>query len=72
MTGVTANTVALGMMGTPAMEQSPWYSQMVAQVPVGRLGAPLDAGAAVAFVASPESSFITGQTINVNGGQVMN
>lgn len=44
---------------------------IVSQIPAGRLGRPSDIAAAVLFLASEEASFITGQTINVNGGLVM-
>jgi len=64
--GVTANTLALGLMsnaGDAAGTQS-----IAASVPVGRLGTPEDVGAAVVYLASPEASWITGQTIGLNGG----
>lgn len=44
---------------------------IVRQIPAGRLGRPSDVAAAVLFLASQEAGFITGQTINVNGGLVM-
>ena len=64
--GVTANTLALGLMsnaGDAAATRS-----IAATVPVGRLGTPDDVGAAVVYLASPEASWITGQTIGLNGG----
>jgi meso-butanediol dehydrogenase/(S,S)-butanediol dehydrogenase/diacetyl reductase len=44
--------------------------QMTARIPVGRLGQPADIGAAAVFLASPASSFITGQTLMVDGGMI--
>jgi 3-oxoacyl-[acyl-carrier protein] reductase len=46
-------------------------NNIVQQIPSGRLGAPADVAAAVFFLASDEADFITGQTLNVNGGLFM-
>jgi 3-oxoacyl-[acyl-carrier protein] reductase len=71
--GVTVNTLALGLMAADGEEgRSDATSAMARRVPVGRLGRPSDAGAAVAFLASAEASWITGQTINLNGGSTTN
>jgi 2-hydroxycyclohexanecarboxyl-CoA dehydrogenase len=45
--------------------------QFLKSVPVGRFGEPEDIGNAVAWLASEESSYITGQTIGVNGGRYL-
>ncbi|WP_442863683.1 SDR family oxidoreductase [Arthrobacter sp. FW306-07-I] len=44
-------------------------SATIESIPVGRAGNPADVAATVAWLASPQASFVTGTTINVNGGQ---
>jgi 3-oxoacyl-[acyl-carrier protein] reductase len=44
---------------------------MVAAIPLGTLGEPEDVGWAVRFLASPEAAYITGQTLVIDGGQVL-
>lgn len=66
--GVTANTLALGLMANAGGAQG--IAGLERSVPVGRLGTPEDVGAAVVFLASREAGWITGQTIGVNGGSV--
>lgn len=63
--GVTINAIALGPMDNLPKEYEEW---MVRGIPVGRMGRSNDAGVAVAFLASEESSWITGQLLPVNGG----
>ena len=67
--GVTANTVALGLMASAAGEQT---ASLAAGVPAGRLGTPEDVGATVAFLASEEAGWLTGQTLGLNGGSTTN
>jgi NAD(P)-dependent dehydrogenase (short-subunit alcohol dehydrogenase family) len=67
-TGVTANSLALGMMSNAAGAEA--TQALARSVPVGRLGTGEDVGAAVAFLASNEASWITGQTLGVNGGSI--
>jgi 3-oxoacyl-[acyl-carrier protein] reductase len=64
--GVTANTLALGLMSNAGDADA--TKAIAATVPAGRLGTPEDVGAAVVYLASPEASWITGQTIGLNGG----
>jgi 3-oxoacyl-[acyl-carrier protein] reductase len=68
-TGVTANTVALGLIdnhGDPTVTAA-----MARQVPVGRTGQSADIAPSVLFLASDEASWITGQILGVNGGNLM-
>jgi len=65
--GVTANAVALGLMeNAPAADTE----AIRRTIPVGRPGTGRDAGAAVVYLASDEASWVTGQTLAVNGGSV--
>ena len=66
--GVTANTLALGLMGV--QELTELTRDTAKQIPAGRLGSPEDVGAACAYLASEEAAWMTGQTINLNGGSV--
>jgi len=64
--GVTANSLTLGLMASAEGGDS--LDAIAASIPVGRLGTPQDIGAAVIWLASNEASWVTGQTIGVNGG----
>jgi 3-oxoacyl-[acyl-carrier protein] reductase len=70
---ITVNVVAPGFIVTD-MTASLGEAQKTAllgQVPLGRLGSPEDIAHAVAFLASPEASYVTGETLHVNGGMYM-
>ena len=68
--GVTANSIALGLMEMTDVNDPKLVSSLARTVPVGRLGTGEDLGPVVVWLASDEASFITGQTIHVNGGGV--
>jgi 3-oxoacyl-[acyl-carrier protein] reductase len=71
--GVTVNCVAPGMTATALIGDIPEKAQLMAarQTPMRRLATPQDVASAVAYLASEEAGFITGQTVSVNGGMVM-
>lgn len=68
--GITVNCVAPGFIETDMTAELPEdiKNQMLARVPVGRLGNVEEIAATVAFLASPKAAYITGETIHVNGG----
>ena len=63
--GVTANSLALGMM-QPANADA--TAALVRQIPVGRTGTPDDVGTACVYLASDEAAWMTGQTLHLDGG----
>lgn len=65
--GVTANTLAIGLM---EQKDRSVTEHMAKQIPVGRTGTPADIASAVVWLAAPESEWVTGQTIQINGGSV--
>jgi 3-oxoacyl-[acyl-carrier protein] reductase len=71
--GVTVNTVAPGFIDTDMTRALPQEQRdaLTQQIPLARLGQPDDIAKAVTFLASDGGAYITGQTINVNGGMVM-
>jgi 3-oxoacyl-[acyl-carrier protein] reductase len=72
--GVTVNVVAPGFIETDMTRELPESSRtaLLGQIPLQRLGQAEDIAAAVAFLASPEAGYITGETLHVNGGMSMN
>src|ERR1022692_3595041 len=68
--GITVNTVAPGFIATEMLEQVPEkvLEGIKEKIPVGRLGRPDEIANAVHFLAADKSSYITGQTLSVNGG----
>ncbi|UQB42780.1 3-oxoacyl-ACP reductase FabG [Thiomicrospira microaerophila] len=71
--GITVNTVAPGFIDTDMTRNLPEEQRaaLTQQIPLARLGQPEDIAKAVTFLASDGGAYITGQTINVNGGMVM-
>lgn len=71
--GITVNSVSPGYIGTDMVMAIPEdvRNQIIAQIPVGRLGKPEEIAALVAFLASEDAAFITGANIAANGGQHM-
>ena len=70
---VTVNCVAPGFIATAMTQTLPDAQKeaLNARIPMGRMGEGSDIGAAVAYLASREAGYITGQTIHVNGGMAM-
>ena len=71
--GITVNVVAPGFIVTDMTDALGEESRkaLASQVPLGRLGSPEDVAHAVAFLASPQAGYITGETLHVNGGMYM-
>ncbi|MDF2449802.1 MAG: 3-ketoacyl-ACP reductase [Bacteroidota bacterium] len=69
--GVTVNTISPGYIGTDMVMAVPEkvLNQIVAQVPMGRLGGTHEVAHLVSFLASEETSFVTGANYSINGGQ---
>ena len=71
--GITVNVVAPGFIDTDMTRAlgEARREALAGQIPLARLGVPADIAAAVAFLASAEASYITGETLHVNGGMYM-
>jgi acetoacetyl-CoA reductase len=69
--GITVNTISPGYIGTDMVMAVPEkvLTQIIAQVPMGRLGGTHEVAHLVSFLASEETSFITGANYSINGGQ---
>ena len=70
---ITVNCVAPGFIDTDMTRElaEEQREALIGQIPLNRLGAPADIAAAVTFLAGPAAAYITGETINVNGGMYM-
>ncbi|MCK4578757.1 MAG: SDR family oxidoreductase, partial [Candidatus Marinimicrobia bacterium] len=71
--GITVNAIGPGYVATDMTADLPEEvtTKLVESIPLGRLGEPEDITPAVVFLASDEASYITGQTLLVDGGMVM-
>jgi len=71
--GITVNCVAPGFIASPMTEILPDAQKeaLNARIPMGKMGAGADIGAAVVYLSSREAGYVTGQTVHVNGGMAM-
>ncbi len=72
--GIRVNAVAPGVIDTPfheAFSTPEMVANFVKGIPLGRMGTPMECATVVAFLASDAASFIVGETVEVNGGQLM-
>ena len=82
--GLTVNAVCPGVVDTPLTRQihadraqalgitpAESLARMISRIPLGRIETPADVAAAVSFLCSPDASYITGQSLNVDGGMEM-
>ena len=71
--GITVNSVAPGFIGTEMVAAMPAEAldRVIGQIPVGRLGEPDEVARVVEFLADPDSGYITGEIVDVNGGLYM-
>lgn len=71
--GITVNAIAPGFISTDMTDQLPddVRNEMLKQIPLSRFGDPKDIAKIVTFVASDSASYMTGQTLHIDGGMVM-
>jgi 3-oxoacyl-[acyl-carrier protein] reductase len=71
--GITVNAIMPGNVRTPGFERLPaeWKEQVLQAIPLGRLAEPQEVGWAVRYLVSEEAAYITGQTLVIDGGQVL-
>jgi len=72
--GITANAVSPGLVATGMIKrelESKAGRQKVAQIPAGRIAEPEEIAAGIVYLASDAAAYITGQTLNINGGMLM-
>ncbi|MDR1499069.1 MAG: 3-oxoacyl-[acyl-carrier-protein] reductase [Rickettsiales bacterium] len=71
--GITVNCVAPGFIETPMTDvlTEEQKTRMLANIPIGKMGTPVDVANSIVFLASREAGYITGQTLHINGGMLM-
>jgi NAD(P)-dependent dehydrogenase (short-subunit alcohol dehydrogenase family) len=72
--GITANAIAPGLVATDIIKKelkSRAGKQKAAQIPVGRIAAPEEIAAGIVYLVSDGAAYVTGQTLNINGGMLM-
>lgn len=71
--GITVNCIAPGFIASPMTDalSEIQRERILADVPIGRLGEAAEVGSAAVYLASGEASYVTGQTLHVNGGMAM-
>ena len=68
---INVNAIAPGLIVTKMAEELGWIGKEHKDIPLGRLGSPEDVARAALFLASDMSAYVTGQTVNLNGGMHM-
>jgi NAD(P)-dependent dehydrogenase (short-subunit alcohol dehydrogenase family) len=69
--GIRVNAIAPGIIDTRFLDNLPGIRDRGRQLPLGRIGTPEDVASVVAFLLSPAAGYITGETVDVNGGLLM-
>jgi acetoacetyl-CoA reductase/3-oxoacyl-[acyl-carrier protein] reductase len=72
--GITANAISPGLVATGMIGKelkSKAGKQKVAQIPAGRIARPEEIAAGIVYLASDAAAYVTGQTLNINGGMLM-
>ena len=72
--GITVNCIAPGWIDTEMTDELPENSKstLLDRIPLGKIGKPEDIAYTALFLASKEANYITGQTITVDGGRIIN
>ena len=65
---IRVNAVSPGLIETSMVNEIPGLEQMIQRIPMQRMGQPEEVAGAVSFLLSKDATYITGQTITVNGG----